>query len=75
MRRWLITKKQSISAKLEFMEDKMTKEATSLKIIIEKVVKKAEFLSILSTPNAAFKAEEDDKQPENPLERQTSLIK
>ena len=61
MRRWFITKKQSISEKLEYADDKEAKENETLKAIIDKVVKKAEFLSILSTPNAAFMADEEEK--------------
>ena len=61
MRRWLITKKQSISQKLEYTDDKEAKENETLKAIIDKVVKKAEFLTILSTPNAAFMADEEEK--------------
>ena len=61
MRRWLIQKKQTISSKLEFVDDKQTKERETLQNIIDKVVHKAEFLLILSTPNTAFKADEEEK--------------
>ena len=75
MRRWLITKKQSISEKLEYDEDKEQKENENLKTIIEKVLAKAEFLMVLDQPNAAFKVEVDEKDPENLLEKGASLMK
>ena len=75
MRRWLITKKQSISEKLEYDEDKERKENENLKTIIEKVLAKAEFLMVLDQPNAAFKVEVDEKDPENVLEKGASLMK
>ena len=56
MRRWLIHKKQLVSEKLEFEEDRETKEKETIKSIIAKVVEKAEFLSVLVTFPAAIMA-------------------
>ena len=38
-------------------------------------MEKAEFLLILDQPNAAFKVEVDQEDPENPLEKRASLMK
>ena len=75
MRRWLITKKQSIAEKLEFSDDKEQVEVATLQQIIQKVVEKAEFLSVLELPSAAFKADEEEKESELPLEKKTSLMR
>lgn len=75
MRRWLIHKKQLVSEKLEFEEDRETKEKETIKSIIGKVVEKAEFLSLLSKPKVAFRAEKDDKDDDKKLTRGASLMR
>ena len=75
MRRWLIHKKQLVSEKLEFEEDRETKEKETIKSIIWKVVEKAEFLSLLSKPKVAFRAEKDDKDDDKKLTRGASLMR
>ena len=77
MRSWLIQKKNYISEKLEFADDKEEKEKAMLKEIIQKIVTKAEFLSVLQSPKTKFKAEkvEIERDTDSPMERQASLVK
>ena len=77
MRSWLIQKKNYISEKLEYADDKEEKEKAMLKEIIQKIVTKAEFLSVLQSPKTKFKAEkvEIERDTDSPMERQASLVK
>lgn len=64
MRRWLMSKKQSIAQKLEYASDKSKTDSEILQEIIQKVVLKAEFLSVLQNPNAVFKSDADNGESE-----------
>jgi len=78
MRRWLIQKKQSIAEKLEFADDKESAESEALREVISKVVKKAEFLSVLHASVAAFKdnnqAAGGTKDSQASIERRPSMM-
>ena len=78
MRRWLMHKKQLISDKFEFQDDRETKEKERLTTIIEKVVSKAEFLCSVQLPAVAFKAgiaNSVDNEDANTMTRKASLMR
>ena len=62
MRRWLLHKKQLVSQKLEYQENAQEMEQAEIKDIIEKVVQKAEILTLFQQPKVPFKAEKDNAQ-------------
>ena len=77
MRRWLIQKKQSISEKLEQSEDKQKLETEKLRDVISKVVKKAEFMSLLDASEGTLKADnsnDDSKNSHGSLQKQSSMM-
>lgn len=71
-------KKQLISEKLEFEDEREEKEREILQIIIDKVVIKAEFLCVLQLPRVAIKlspVNTADSEQGNTMMRKASLMR
>lgn len=74
MRRWLIQKKQSIAEKLEFADEREKAEKEALSEIITKVVKKAEFLSILQSPETTNVKSDNGGLQQEKLKKRPSMM-